>query len=54
MILPFLDPSSIKDRSMIYNRATNGSLYDFHLRGVKDLKPHVMSWKNSKNPGAFY
>lgn len=54
MILPFLDPCSIKDTSKIYNRATNGSLHDVHLKGLKDLKSRPLSQKNSQNPGALY
>lgn len=58
MVLPFLDHGSIKNGSMIYSRATSGSLYHVYskinLRGLKDSKPRLSSRRQSKNPGAFY
>lgn len=43
---------------MVYNRATNGHLYHLcsktNLSDLKDPKPHLLSWKDSENPGAFY
>lgn len=57
-VLTFLDHSSIQDMSMVYNRATNGHLYHLcsktNLSDLKGPKPHLLSWKDSENPGAFY
>ena len=56
-VLTFLDHSSVQDMSMVYHRATNGHSYHLcsktNLSDLKDPKPHLLSWKDSENPGAF-